>query len=113
MLLKYTAVAMLLGGVLTSVPALAYQANPGLEAAEASAKFVPNLAEASPADWAADEDHEFIQRLNTLSKALLEFAAAYKSGRIDLKEVKALRKALRKALHELEKSEWFRPEKTK
>ena len=48
MLLKYTVVAVLAGSVLTSLPALAYQANPGFEAAEASAKFVPTLAEASP-----------------------------------------------------------------
>jgi hypothetical protein len=47
--------------------------------------------------------------LNELSRALTDFTATYKSGQVDLKKVKAVRKAL----HELEKSEWFRPQKAK
>jgi hypothetical protein len=50
-----------------------------------------------------------LKRLKGLSKALADFAAAYKSGEVDLRKVKAVRKAM----HELEKSEWFRPQKTK
>ncbi len=112
MLLKYAVVAILIGSVLTSLPALAqepsaYQANPGFEASVASAKFIPNFAEESPTDSAAYDDYEFIQRLDRLTRALMDFTAEYKSGQIDLKKVKALRKALQ----ELEKSEWFRPQK--
>ncbi len=68
---------------------------------------VPDLAEESPAELAADQEREFIQRLNGLSRALGAFTETYKGGEIDLKKVKALRKAM----HELEKSPWFRPQK--
>ena len=37
------------------------------------------------------------------------FVDDYKSGQVDVKRVKALRKAV----HELEKTEWFRPPKAK
>jgi hypothetical protein len=70
---------------------------------------LPNFPEESPADFAASEERDFILRLNGLSKALTAFVETYKSGRVDLKEVKALQKAM----HELEKSEWFRPQKAK
>jgi hypothetical protein len=69
----------------------------------------PDVAEESPADWAAYEERKFIQRLDGLSRALNAFAETYKGGQVDLKKVKALRKAM----HELEKSEWFRPPKAK
>jgi hypothetical protein len=72
-----------------------------------SAPFIPDWE--SPADVAAYEEREFIQRLEGLSIALTDFAATYKGGQVDLKKVKTLRKAL----HELEKSEWFRPQKAK
>jgi len=75
----------------------------------ASGPVIPDFAAESPADAAAYEEREFIQRLNGLSRALTDFAATYKSGQVDLKKVKAVRKAL----HELEKSEWFRPQKAK
>jgi hypothetical protein len=55
------------------------------------------------------EEREFLDRLKGLSKALADFAATYKSGEVDLRKVKAVRKAM----HELEKSEWFRPQKAK
>jgi hypothetical protein len=55
----------------------------------------------------ADEEREFIQRLNELSRALSAFSETYKSGLVDLKKVKAVQKAM----HELEKSKWFRPQK--
>jgi hypothetical protein len=80
-----------------------------MEASLPSAKFTPNLAVEPPIDSAAYGEYEFIQRLTGLSRALRDFAAAYKNGQVDLKKVKAVRKAMQ----ELEKSEWFRPQKVK
>ena len=70
---------------------------------------LPGFAEESQTDAAAYEEREFIQRLNRLSKALSAFTETYQSGQVDLKQVKALRKAM----DDLEKSQWFRPSKTK
>lgn len=84
--------------------------SPGMERSPIDARpilNVPDLAEESPAQLAADQEREFIQRLNQLSRALGAFNETYKGGEIDLKKVKALRKAM----HELEKSQWFRPQK--
>ena len=54
------------------------------------------------------EEQEFIARFNNLMRALRDFVSAYKPGQvIDMKKVKAVRKAM----HGLEKSEWFRPQK--
>jgi alkylhydroperoxidase/carboxymuconolactone decarboxylase family protein YurZ len=74
----------------------------------ATATVMPDFLELSPPD-AAFEERELIRRLNALTKALNAFGATYKNGQVDLNEVKALRKAL----HELEKSELFRPPKAK
>jgi len=74
-----------------------------------AAKVPPSVADGSLFDEAAYEEREFIQRLNGLARALNDFIAAYKSGGVDFKKVNALRKALQ----ELEKSEWFKPQKTK
>jgi hypothetical protein len=74
----------------------------------ASATVVPDFLEESP----RDEDYEeraLVRRLNALAKALNVFAATYQNGQVDLNEVKAVRKAL----HELERSELFRPQKAK
>jgi hypothetical protein len=50
------------------------------------------------------EEQELVQRFNRLVNALTDFSHAYNSkGVIDVKTVKAVRKALR----EFEKSEWF------
>jgi hypothetical protein len=68
-----------------------------------------NFLEESPQDAAAYEERELIRRLNGLVRALNAFAATYKNGQVDLNEVKAVRKAL----HELERSELFRPQKAK
>ena len=68
-----------------------------------------NLLEESPQDAAAYEERELIRRLNALAKALNAFATTYENGQVDLNEVKAVRKAL----HELERSELFRPQKVK
>jgi hypothetical protein len=77
---------------------------------EASSPALPGFATESPQEENPDfEEREFMQRLNGLSKALHDFAATYKSGEVDLRKVKAVRKAM----HELEKSEWFRPQKEK
>jgi hypothetical protein len=50
------------------------------------------------------EEQEFVRRVNGLAAALTDFSKTYNSRRvIDVKTVKAIRKALR----EIEKSEWF------
>jgi hypothetical protein len=50
------------------------------------------------------EEQELVQRFNRLISALTDFSHTYNSkGVIDVKKVKAVRKALR----EFEKSEWF------
>jgi hypothetical protein len=54
------------------------------------------------------EEQEFIARFNNLMKALRDFGSGYKPGQvIDVKKAKAVRKAM----HRLEKSGWFRPQK--
>jgi hypothetical protein len=54
------------------------------------------------------EEHEFVRRFNNLFSALLNFASNYNTGHvIDAKRAKAVRKALR----DLEKSQWFNPRK--
>ena len=98
---------------------LAFQAGTGRSAlparqprfqGEASSPVLPGFATESQQEQnPAFEEHEFMQRLNGLSKALHDFAATYKRGEVDLRKVKAVRKAI----HELEKSDWFRPPKAK
>jgi|HubBroStandDraft_6_1064221.scaffolds.fasta_scaffold3574700_1 hypothetical protein len=114
MSLKHTVIATLLGSALAPRSVLAqedaaHKAEMGMEASLPSAKFTPNPVAEPPIDSAAYNEYEFIQRLAGLSRALRDFAATYKNGQVDLKQVKAVRKAMR----ELEKSEWFRPQKTK
>jgi hypothetical protein len=56
----------------------------------------------------AYEQREFAKRFNGLLTTLFDFASSYNAGHvIDAKKAKAVRKALR----ELEKSDWFRPVK--
>ena len=59
-------------------------------------------AEARPLQ-AKYEEREFIRRFNGLASALTEFSETYRRGVIDVQKIKAIRKALR----EFEKSEWF------
>jgi hypothetical protein len=66
-------------------------------------------AESQQEENPASEEQEFMQRLNGLSKALNNLAATYKSGEVDLRKVKAVQKAM----HELENSDSFRPQKKK
>jgi hypothetical protein len=55
------------------------------------------------------QEHEFARRYNKLVLALQSFSETYNSGRvIDVKRVKAIKKAW----HELEKSDWFKPDNT-
>jgi len=68
---------------------------------------VRDVAEESPDMFAVYEEQRLIQRLNELTRALTDFAEDYRNGKIDLKKAKALRKAMQ----ELEKSEWFRSPK--
>lgn len=71
----------------------------------AAATDIPDLQGYSQAAQAADQERELIQRYNELARALNGFVEAYKAGQIEKKA-----KAVRKALHELEKLEWFRPQ---
>ena len=51
------------------------------------------------------EENEFVKRLNNLLSALRDFSSNYNSAHvINVKKVKEVRKAL----HELEKSAWFK-----
>jgi len=90
-------------------------AMPRVEGSQRGASAIvdfPVFAEDSPADsaaYAAYKEREFIHRLDGLSRALSAFSETYRGGQIDLKKVKALQKAM----HDLEKSEWFRPSKAK
>jgi hypothetical protein len=53
-----------------------------------------------------DDEQDFRRRFNELAAALADFSHTYNSGGvIDVKKVKAVRKALR----EFEKSDWFNP----
>lgn len=55
------------------------------------------------------EEHQFAQRFNKLVLALQSFSETYNSGHvIDVKRVKAVKKAW----HELEKSDWFKSDNT-
>jgi hypothetical protein len=68
---------------------------------------------AGACEWCTEEVHpkeidfeqqDFLRRFNGLAAALSDFAHPYNSpGVVDVKKVKAIRKALR----ELEKSDWF------
>ena len=54
------------------------------------------------------EEREFAKRFNGLMNAMFDFASSYNAGHvIDAKKAKAVRKALR----QLEQSDWFRPAK--
>ena len=56
---------------------------------------------------AAYEELEFAKRFNNLVRALREFSVTYNGGHvIDVKRAKAVRKAI----HDLEKSDWFHGE---
>ena len=54
------------------------------------------------------EERQFVQRIDNLIAALANFSSSYKTRHvIDVKKVRAVRKALR----EINKSEWFKLEK--
>jgi hypothetical protein len=54
------------------------------------------------------EEDEFVKRLNNLLSVLRDFSSSYNGGHvINVKKVKEVRKAL----HDLEKSDWFRSTK--
>ena len=62
----------------------------------------------SPRQEGMYEEREFARRFNGLMNALADFASSYNAGHvINAKKAKAVRKALR----ELEKSDWFHPAK--
>ena len=74
----------------------------------AAAVNLPDFQDESPVAQAAYEERALVQRYNGLARALNDFMAAYKAGQVDLKKAKAVRKAL----HDMEKFEWFRPERS-
>jgi hypothetical protein len=54
------------------------------------------------------EEQQFVRRVNNLMDALVNFSLTYKTSHvIDIKKVNAVRRALR----EMEKSDWFKREK--
>ena len=67
---------------------------------------LPDFPDESPAAQAAYQERDLMHRYNVLARALNDFMAAYKAGQVDLKKAKAVRNAL----HDLEKFEWFKPE---
>ena len=72
----------------------------------AGATDIPDLQDYSQFAQAAYQERELMQRYNELARALNGFVAAYKAGQVDVKKARAVRKAL----HDLEKLEWFRPQ---
>jgi hypothetical protein len=74
----------------------------------AAAVNLPDFQDESPAAQAAYEERDLMHRYNVLARALNDFMAAYKGGQVDLKKAKAVRNALQ----DLEKFEWFRPERS-
>ena len=55
------------------------------------------------------EEQQFVRRVNNLMDALVNFSFTYKTSHvIDIKRVNAVRRALR----EMEKSDWFKPDST-
>jgi hypothetical protein len=72
----------------------------------AAARDISDLQDYSQAAQAAYQERELTQRYNELARALNGFVAAYKAGQIDVKKARAVRKAL----HDLEKLEWFKPQ---
>jgi hypothetical protein len=75
----------------------------GMNSSPASAN-VREVQGESPA-YIAREEHELILRYNGLARALNDFVAAYRAGQVDLKKARAVRKALQ----DMEKFEWFKP----
>ena len=88
-----------------SIVALILMCQAGMNGS-AAAMNIPVPQDDSPSAQAAHEEQVLMQGYNGLARALNDFMAAYKAGKVDLKKAKAVRKAL----HNLEKLEWFRPQ---
>ena len=67
---------------------------------------IPDPPDYSQAARAAFQGRELMQRYNELARALNDFVEAYEAGQIDAKKARAVRKAL----HDLEKLQWFKPQ---
>src|SRR5580698_8048556 len=66
--------------------------------------FEDTSAEAEARREAQYDEQELLRRVNVLAMALTDFSSTYSSRHvIDVKQIKAIRKALR----ELEKSDWL------
>ena len=77
----------------------------GLVASSDNPGFLPD--EGQLRQDAAYEDREFTGRFNNLVRVLHDFAETYNTGQvINAKNARAVRKAMR----DLEKSAWFRPQ---
>ena len=74
----------------------------------AGAVEIPEFQGYSQAAQAAYEERELMLRYKSLTRALNEFLATYKTGRIDMKRVKAVRKAL----HDLQGFECFEAQRS-
>jgi hypothetical protein len=78
------------------------QAAPEFESFDTQTQIVPENALRQQAKY---EEDEFVERLNRLLSALRDFSSTYNSEHvINVKKVKEVRRAL----HELQKSAWFR-----
>jgi hypothetical protein len=75
--------------------------NPAVHCEWCAARSMP-AAEFRPPDPKYQEQ-DFVRRFNQLATALTDFSKTYRQGVIDVKQIKAIRKALR----DFEKSEWF------
>jgi hypothetical protein len=109
--LKYTAYLFLclLQTVAVANPqSPAHQTYTQLEQAESeleSSNARMQLESAALRQQAKYEEDEFVKRVNNLLSALREFSSSYNGGHVV--NVKRL-KEMRKALHDLEKSAWFK-----
>ena len=72
---------------------------------DSAAMPIPSFQDDDPAAQAAYEERALRHSYDDLERALNDFMATYKAGKIDLTKAKAVRKAL----HDLEKFDWFRP----
>ena len=105
MLLKTTFVVAFWGA--TFMPLTAFSQENSAYKNEASVG-TPDFEDDSQAAQTSYEEHRLIQRYNALARALNDFMVAYKAGQIDIKKAKAVTQAL----HDLEKFEWFRPQRS-
>ena len=90
-------------------PVLLVRATDQLPSAGLHGSAPPLVHDVGSWDESLYQEHQFAQRFNKLVLALQGFSETYNSGHvIDVKRVKAVKKAW----HDLEKSDWFKPDNT-